>query len=122
MTNVRERQLEIDLQSAAAKTQLKMVAADSQEATKAKIDVAVAEAQLEVLKHAKEEFTDELEHARAEASKPLQSQADVAALKATISELQRAANKREKEIRDVKLQLELPPRVQVLERATVGEK
>jgi hypothetical protein len=122
LTNVRERQLEIDLQAAAAKTRLKMLAPDSPDGTKAKIDLAVAEAQLEVLKHAKEEFAEELEHAGVEASKPVQAQADVAALKANIAELQKAANKREDEIRDVKLQLELPPRVQALERANVGEK
>ena len=116
LTNVRERQLEIDLQAASAKTRLKIVAPDSPDGTKAKIDLAVAEAQLEVLKHAKEEFTGELEQAGAEASKPVQAQADVAALKATIAELQKAADKRENELRDVKLQLELPPRVQARER------
>src|SRR4029078_6232257 len=101
----RERQLEIDLQAASAKTRLKIVAPDSPDGTKAKIDLAVAEAQREVLKHAKEEFTGELEQAGAEASKPVQAQADVAALKEPPAEMQNAADKRDEELLDTTLQL-----------------
>ena len=119
LTTVRERRLEIDLQAAAAKTRLSLLAADSPEAAKAKIDLAVAEAQQEVLKHAKDELTSEIERATADAVKPLQTTADVAALKATVADLQKAVTKREDEVRNLQLQLEMPPRVQALERASV---
>jgi hypothetical protein len=119
LTTVRERRLEIDLQAAAAKTRLSLLAADSPEAAKAKIDLAVAEAQQEVLKHAKDELTSEMERAAAESIKSVQATADVAALKATIADLQKTVTKREDEVRNVRLQLDLPPRVQALERASV---
>jgi predicted nucleic acid-binding Zn-ribbon protein len=119
LTTVRERRLEIDLQAAAAKTRLSLFAADSPEAAKAKIDLAVAEAQQEVLKHAKDELTSEMERAAAEAIKSVQATADVAALKVTIADLQKAVAKREDEVCSVRLQLDMPPRVQALERATV---
>ena len=99
-----------------------MVVADSLDAAKAKIDLAVAEAQQEILKNAKDEFTSELEHAVADTVKLAQAGTKLADLKAAITGLQKAADKRENEVRDAKLQLELPPRVQALEKATVGEK
>ena len=81
--------------------------------------MAVAEAQQDVLKHARDELTSEMERAAADAIKPLQTTANVAALKTEIAALQKVVTKRDDEVHNAKLQLEMPPRVQVLEKATV---
>jgi hypothetical protein len=117
LTDVRQRRLDLDMKVAAAKTRLTKAAADSGQAADAKLELAVAEAQGEVLQKARDELTAELHQVSAGVDAAGHHSADAAQLAAEIGQLEMARSKLSDRLQSIEIELKLPPRVIVFERA-----
>lgn len=117
LTDVRQRRLDLDLKVAAAKTRLAKAAADSTQAADAKLELAVAEAQGEVLQKARDELTVELHQISAGVDAAGRQSADAARLTTEIGQLEMSTAKLRDRLQSIEIELKLPPRVMVYERA-----
>ena len=115
MTDIRARRLEVDLQAASAEALLAM--ADDltpEEKSKAKTDLAVAQAQRKVL----ERINDDLKHEAEETTEAANDQTQTLSLLEEIKQLEANAAQRAQELDRLKLELSLPQRVIRLQDAS----
>jgi len=117
LTDIRQRRLDLDMKVAAAKTRLAKAAADSGQAADAKLELAVAEAQGEVLQKARDELAAELHEISAGVDAAGRHSADAAQLTAEIGQLEASLAKLRDRLQSIEIELKLPARVTVLERA-----
>jgi hypothetical protein len=117
LTDVRQRRLDLDMKVAAAKTRLAKAAAESTQAADAKLDLAVAEAQGEVLQKARDELTADLHQISAAVDAAGRQSVDATRITADIGHLEVSLAKLRDRLKSIEIELKLPPRVVVLERA-----
>jgi len=117
LTDVRQRRLDLDLKVAAAKTRLAKAAADSAQSADAKLELAVADAQGDVLQKARDELAAELHQISAGVDAAGRQSADAAQLRAEIGQLETTLAKLRDGLQSIEIELKLPPRVVVYERA-----
>jgi len=117
LTDVRQRRLDLDMKVAAAKTRLAKAAADSAQAADAKLELAVAEAQGEVLQKARDELTAEVQQIGAGVDAAGRQSADAGRLTAEIGQLEASISKLRDRLQSIEIELKLPARVIVYERA-----
>ena len=122
LTSVREKKLDLDLQTAAAKVRLSNAAGPAvPDAEKAKLDIAIADAQQDVLKKTREELSAELDQAAGQVGISGNPPPDVAQLKTDIAQLDDLVAKLKSQLAQSDLQLHQPSRVTVLERASIPQ-
>ena len=117
LTAVQERQVDVDLQLAAAKTKLDIATDNSPEAAKAKVELAVANAQNAVLKRTVESLSDQLNHGKSDVDGLRSPPSEIADRADDIKNLQNYKAKLNAEIFDLRVQARSPDRVQILKRA-----
>jgi polysaccharide biosynthesis transport protein len=117
LTDIRQRRLDLDMKVAAAKTRLAKAAADSAQAADATLELAVADAQGEVLQKARDELAAELHEIIAGVDAAGRHSAVAAHVTTEISQLETARSRLMDRLQSIEIELKLPPRVIVLERA-----
>ena len=95
---------------------LSQAKADSPEAAKAKLDIAVAEGQVEVLRKTQNELNAELDRA-AEKAKDNQASAESHMLAADVYQQEAFVSEIKTRLEQFDIELRMPPRVTVLEKA-----
>ena len=117
LTAVQERQVDVDLQLAAAKTKLDSAPDNSPEAANAKVELAVANAQTAVLQRTVESLSDQLNHGKSEVDGLRRSPSEIADRADDIKHLQNYKAKLNAAIFDLRLQARSPDRVLILKPA-----
>jgi hypothetical protein len=118
ITNVRERRLEIDLQIAATQARVANSAADSAEAKQAKIDLAVANAQKDVLQRTQDELAKEIQGLTSDVNNASAESADLKDLQAKIREADASRAQLVQQLDGINLRLQMGSRVQDFSPAT----
>jgi len=117
LTDIRQRRLDLDMKVAAAKTRLAKAAADSAQSADATLELAVAEAQGEVLQKARDELAAELHEISAGVDAAGRHSAAAAHVATEISQLETARSRLTDRLQSIEIELKLPSRVRIVERA-----
>jgi hypothetical protein len=118
LSKVRERRLDIDLQIAGAQARAANTASDSAEGKLARIDLAVANAQKEVLQRAQEELTKEIQGLTSDVNNATAESADMKDLQSKIREAEVSRAQLTQQLERTNLRLQMGSRVQVFSPAT----